>query len=93
MIAFTLAAALLLVTAAPSPAPVAPRDCHYITVKDKRYKIKADQIRCKRARTWARRYLRTHVKPSGYQCRDFGSETKLKFRCSKGIRVFFAIRR
>jgi hypothetical protein len=80
-------------TAAPSRAIVPPTDCGIITVKGKRYDIKADQLRCRTAKPYASRYLSAHRKPSGYSCRDFGKETKLKFRCSRGIKVFFAIRR
>jgi hypothetical protein len=93
VIAAALAAILLLVTAAPSPAPVAPRNCGMMSVKDKRYQVKADQIRCKTAKSWTRSYLGSHSRPSGYQCRNYGSETKLKFRCWKRERVFFAIKR
>jgi hypothetical protein len=91
--AFGLAVAALLVTAAPSPAPVAPRNCGMMTVKSARYQVKADQIKCRRAKTWTRRYLGQGERPSGYSCKKYGSSTALKFRCRKGQRVFFAIRR
>jgi hypothetical protein len=91
--AFALAIAVLLVTAAPSPAPVAPRNCGMLTVKGQRYQVKADQIPCRRAKRWARGYLARHSHPSGYRCRSFDSSTALEFRCTKGVRVFFAIRR
>jgi hypothetical protein len=74
-------------------ATVPPKNCGTITVKSKRYQIKADQMRCTTAKTYSRRYLRSHSRPSGYSCRDYSSSTKLKFRCSKRVRVFFAIRR
>jgi len=92
-LAFTLAVALLLVMAAPSPAPVEPRNCGMMTVKGQRYQVKADQIRCRTAKTWTRRYLRESDRPSGYRCRSYRSGTALKFRCWKRQRVFFAIRR
>jgi hypothetical protein len=79
--------------AAPSAAIVPPTDCGVIIVKGKRYDIKADQLRCKTAKPYAKTYLSTHRRPTGYSCRNFGSETKLKFRCSRGIKVFFAIKR
>lgn len=79
--------------ATPSAAIVPPTDCGIITVKGKRYDIKADQLRCKTAKPWASKYLSARRRPSGYTCRNFGSETKLKFRCSRGVKVFFAIRR
>ncbi len=92
-LALTATCALLAMLAAPSPAIVPPSDCGRMTVKAKRYTIKADQLRCVTARSHASRYLSMHRRPSGYTCRDFGGETKLKFRCSRGVKVFFAIRR
>jgi len=74
-------------------ATVPPKNCGTITVKSKRYQIKADQIRCGTATTYSRRYLRSGSRPSGYRCSNFSGGTKLKFRCSKRVRVFFAIRR
>jgi hypothetical protein len=84
---------LLLAYAATAPATVPPKNCGITTVGGKRYQIKADQMRCGTAMTYARRYLRSHSRPSGYRCTDFASSTKLKFRCAKGVRVFFAIKR
>jgi hypothetical protein len=90
----TLATLATLAALAPRTAAIVPpTDCGMLTVKAKRYNIKADQLRCEPARTYASRYLSTRRRPSGYRCRDFGAETKLKFRCARGIRVFFAIRR
>jgi hypothetical protein len=74
-------------------APVPPRDCGMLEVRDKRFNVKSDRIRCRKARRYAKSYLRRHDAPSGYSCRDYGRETKIKFRCSKGVRVLFAIRR
>lgn len=88
-----LSAALLGVLTVHAGAIVPPRDCGTLTAKGKRYNIKADQIRCRTARTYARRYLTFGRKPPGYRCRNYGRQTKIKFRCSRGIRVFFAIRR
>jgi hypothetical protein len=91
--AVVLAALLLLVFAAPSPAPVAPRKCGEITVKSKEYLVKADQIRCRTAKKWSRRYLGSGWHPSGYNCRKGSSDTQLKFRCWKNERTYFAIKR
>jgi hypothetical protein len=88
-------ATILAALAASAPrthAIVPPTDCGTMIVKAKRYVIKADQLRCTTARAHAKRYLSTHTRPRGYSCRDYGSETKLKFRCKLGIKVFFAIR-
>ncbi len=86
----------LVVAAVMAPATgatVPPKNCGKITVKSKRYQIKADQMRCSTAETYSRRYLGRHSRPSGYRCSDFSKSTKLRFRCSKSVRVFFAIRR
>ena len=93
-LAFGLAVVLLLLTAAPSPAPTAPRNCGMMTVEGDRYQVKADQIKCK---------TREVVDPpvprrrptgrSGYSCKHYDASTALEFRCRKCVRVFFAIRR
>lgn len=92
-LALAVTCAMLAGLAPPSAAIVPPSDCGMLTVKAKRYNVKADQLRCPTARSYASRYLSTRRRPSGYRCRDFGRETKLKFRCARGIKVFFAIRR
>ena len=93
----TLAILVVLVLAAVSApgagAVVPPKNCGMVTVKSKRYQIKADQMRCSTAKTYSRRYLGRHSRPSGYRCSDYSKSTKLRFRCSKNVRVFFAIRR
>lgn len=85
----------LLVALAPGEAwaPVPPRNCGMLETKGKRFNIKADRLRCRTARRYARRYLVRHRKPRGYTCRDYGRQTSIKFRCTKGARVVFAIRR
>jgi hypothetical protein len=74
-------------------APVAPKNCGMVASKGKRYNIKADQIRCRTARRQARRYLGSNRKPRGYTCRNYGRGTSIEFRCWKGQRELFAIRR
>ena len=74
-------------------APVPPRNCGMLQAKGKTYNIKADQIRCRKARRMAKSYLRSHNEPRGYNCRDYSGGTSIKFRCSKGSRVLFAIKR
>jgi hypothetical protein len=86
-------AVLALALAPAATATVPPKNCGRLDVGGKRYQIKADQIRCTTAKTYSRRYLRSRDRPSGYSCSNYGASTKLKFRCSKGVRVFFAIRR
>ena len=92
-VAVALAALLLLVFAAPSPAPVTPRKCGEISVGSKRYLVKADQVRCRTAKRWARRYLNSGWRPSGYSCRPGSTGSGLKFRCWKSQRTYFAIKR
>jgi hypothetical protein len=89
------AALALVVVFAPSRAwaPVPPKNCGMLETGSKRFNIKADQIRCRTARRHARRYLTSHDRPRGYTCRDYGRGTSIEFRCSKGQRVIFAIRR
>jgi hypothetical protein len=64
-------------------------------VSSKRYNIKADQLACTTARRYSKNYLiSVSRKPTGYHCTRYSStETKLKFRCVKGVKTFFAIRR
>jgi hypothetical protein len=90
LIAGALAAPMLI--PAGSGAIVPPRNCGNMSVNGKTYNIKADQIRCRRARRYAKMYLTSHSKPSGYSCRTY-SNSALKFRCAKGIHVYFAIKR
>jgi hypothetical protein len=92
-VAFASALALMLVAAPPAPAPVPPRNCGMVDVGAKRYNIKADQIRCRTARSYSKAYLAHSRRPSGYRCRDYGRETRIEFRCSKGTRILFAVRR
>ena len=90
----TLALAGLALWVAAAPAIVPPKNCGMERVSGHRYQIKADQLRCTTAKRYSRTYLATGHRPRGYRCRNFrASDTKLKFRCSRSIKVFFAIRR
>ncbi len=80
-------------SAAPAPAIVPPTDCGPMEVAGKRYKIKADQLRCPKARKFALAYLQDGDRPPGYTCVEGEPGSKLKFHCFKGIKEFFAIRR
>ena len=84
--------ALAVAGAQPAGATVPAKDCGSTRVNGKRYNVKADQMRCRPARRYARRYLASHRRPSGYRCHDI-KHSKVKFRCSRGAKVFFAIRR
>jgi hypothetical protein len=89
--ALALAAALAL--PASGGAVVPPKDCGFITVKHKRYNVKADQITCKQGRAYAKDKLTGHGAPRGYTCKKPSSGSALKVYCDKGKRVFFAILR
>ena len=91
--ACALVVAVLLSFPAVSPAPVAPVNCGIITVHGKKMQIKADQVRCTTAKKWARRYLESRWHPRGYSCRNASASTRLKFRCWKHERTYFAIKR
>jgi hypothetical protein len=77
-------------TAPATAAPVAPRNCGKIM--DQRYRVKADQVKCWKARKRSKRYIRTGWRPDGYSCTSYDSSTSLRFRCTKGVRTYFAIR-
>jgi hypothetical protein len=87
-----VAVVLLALVPAVTSATVPPRNCGPLTVAKRSYIIKADQLRCTTAKTRAKTYLVSHRKPRGFACRDFKG-SKMTFRCSKGVQVFFAIRR
>ena len=92
---FVLSLVLVAValSAGAAGAIVPPTNCGMQHVSGKRYQIKADQLRCRTAKRYSRSYLSAGRRPSGYRCRNYrASQTKLKFRCAKGIHVFFAIR-
>ncbi len=88
-----LCTAAVLTAAAPSGAIVPPKDCGTLKVKGKKYNVKADQMRCADAKKYTTNYLGKKHKPKGYSCQKYGSETQLAFRCEKGIKTFFAIKR
>lgn len=89
-----VALAFALALPAAAPAVVPPKNCGAITVKGKRYTVKADQMRCTTARRYSTNYLiSVKRKPPGWRCERYGRETKLRFRCVKGRANFFAIRR
>ena len=90
----TLIALCAAVTATPAAATVPPKDCGLTKAKGKRYDIKTHLVTCKRGKPWARTYLRSGRKPSGYHCRDYSANvTKFRFICRRGGRDFLAIRR
>ena len=88
-LAVTLAAVLATAVAS---ATVPPRNCGALKVGSRNYTIKADQIRCSTAKTDAKAYLVSRKVPRGFACRTF-TGSKMTFRCSRKVQVFFAIRR
>ena len=83
LISALLAAAALvaaLLTAGPAGAIVPPKNCGKLTVKGKSYNIKADQLKCTKARAYSEDYLRSHDKPRYYKCYSY-SGSAIKFRC------------
>ncbi len=90
LVAGALSGAMLI--PAETGAIIPPRNCGKMNVNGKTYNIKADQLRCTRARRYAKRYLTSRWRPTGYSCKTY-SNSALKFRCAKGIRVYYAIRR
>ncbi len=92
LLAAAVAATLSLPTLATAVVP--PKNCGTMSVKGKRYQVKADQISCKSGRDYAKRFIRTGRKPSGYRCRDYPSrKRRVDFYCNDGRKIFFAIRR
>ena len=90
----TLALVALALSAGPASAIVPPKNCGTQTVSGHRFQIKADQITCRTAKRYSRRYLSSGDRPAGYRCKNYrASDTKLRFRCAKSVRVVFAIRR
>ena len=86
-----VAALLVAVPAVAASATVPPKNCGTLKVGSRNYVIKADQLRCSTAKADAKAYLQSRKKPRGFTCRDF-TDSKMTFRCSKGVKVFFAIR-
>ena len=63
-------------------AIVPPKDCGRMTVSHKKWRIKADQISCKRARSYAKAYIAHKTRPRGYTCHRYkASETSLYAKC------------
>ena len=88
------AAAALLALPTLATAVVPPKNCGTMTVSGKRYQVKADQISCRSGREYAKRFITSGRKPSGYRCRDYPSRKgRVDFYCNDGRKIFFAIRR
>ena len=62
----TLALVALALSAGAASAIVPPKNCGTQSVAGKRFQIKADQMRCRTAKRYSRRYLAQAAAPSGY---------------------------
>ena len=86
--------AVVAVTSATAIVP--PKNCGTITVKHHRYNIKADQLPCSKARTYAARYIAYGKRPRGYSCRKYKGSA-LYARCvntrANPDRTIFIIKR
>ena len=89
-------AAFTLGAGSTSQAIVPPKNCGTITVKYTRYNIKADQLPCKSARTYAARFLGSNVRPRSYSCQRYKGSA-LVARCvnsrANPDRTIFMIKR
>jgi hypothetical protein len=90
--ALAVAGALLVPGGAVAPATVPPTDCGFLTAKGHRYNIKSHLVTCHRSRAWSKTYITRHRRPSGWRCQDY-TDSALVFRCRRGGRDFFAIKR
>ncbi|MEA2494319.1 MAG: hypothetical protein QOJ29_2230 [Thermoleophilaceae bacterium] len=93
-----MTAVLLLVigVAGTSQAIVPPKNCGTITVKHHRYNVKADQLPCSQAKTYASRYLGAGTRPPSYTCHHYKGSA-LVARCentrANPDRTIFMIKR
>ena len=77
-------------------AIVPPKNCGTITVRHHRYNIKADQLPCSSAKTYASRYLSSGTRPPHYTCHRYKGSA-LVARCentrANPDRTIFMIKR
>lgn len=83
---------LALAVAQPAGAIVPPKNCGTTTIKSKRYQIKADQLRCSRAKDYIRGYIKERDRPRGYKCK-INPDSKLRYICTRGNKRAWAIKR
>lgn len=81
------------VLAADAGAIVPPKNCGTIKVGTQRHQIKADQITCTTAKKYAYGYLRSSRRPRGWTCRKYPRDSKFSFRCSRGTKQVYGIKR
>ena len=80
--------------AAPAEAVIPPTNCGTKRIGSKTYSIKTHQVTCRFAREWASNYLLRNRRPRGFTCRKYDPrQTRIRFRCYRGEKDFYAIRR
>jgi hypothetical protein len=91
-----VAALCITIGATTAESIVPPKNCGTITVKQRRYNIKADQLSCTSARRYAARYLGSNVRPPHYTCHRYKGSA-LVARCentrANPDRTIFMIKR
>lgn len=89
-----LAVATAALAAGDAAAVVPPTNCGTVKLGARSYAVKTHSVSCSFARTWTVRYIRYNRRPSGWTCRKYDPrETRIRFRCYRGSRDFFAIRK
>lgn len=82
------------VFAAPAQAVVPPTNCGTKKIGKHTYSIRTHKVSCRFAREWSSLYLLRNRRPSGFTCRKYDPrQTRVRFRCYRGEKDFFAIRR
>lgn len=92
LLARAMVVGALLAAAGGAGATVPPTDCGTVRAKSSRYDVKSHRVSCGRARDWSRAYLVRRKRPGGWSCRRY-TDSALVFRCRRGARDFFAVRR
>ena len=91
-LAAAVAGLALFPAASPSlPRPVPPKDCNFMTVKGKRYNIKADQLSCRKARRLAGRILNGGG-DGKFTCQS-NPTADIRLYCRNGNSYIYAIKR
>jgi hypothetical protein len=58
------------------------------------YSVKTHLVSCKFAKSWTNTYLSKNRKPPKFSCTKYNpKQTRIRFRCYRGDKDFFAVRR
>jgi hypothetical protein len=85
----------ILAAAGASPlagATMPPKVCGPMTVGKTRYLVKADQVPCPFAKTWARRYIVARRHPAGFTCARTVPSSRIKVYCRRSYHTYFALK-